>query len=132
MKKKSKKHEPMGPHDFKRSMLSVGIATALMSGGVCAQSDGIEEIVVTGMLSTMKAATARKRDSSGMMDAILAEDIGKFPDTNLAESLQRIPGVAISRSNGEGNQITVRGMGPQFNFVTLNGLAELGLCSLHI
>ncbi len=121
MKKKSKKHEPMGPHDFKRSMLSVGIATALMSGGVCAQSDGIEEIVVTGMLSTMKAATARKRDSSGMMDAILAEDIGKFPDTNLAESLQRIPGVAISRSNGEGNQITVRGMGPQFNFVTLNG-----------
>ncbi|OUU18711.1 MAG: hypothetical protein CBB97_17045 [Candidatus Endolissoclinum sp. TMED37] len=121
MKKKAKNYEGISPHDFKKSMLSVGVATALMSGGVCAQSEAIEEIVVTGMLSTMKAATARKRDSSGMMDAILAEDIGKFPDTNLAESLQRIPGVAISRSNGEGNQITVRGMGPQFNFVTLNG-----------
>ena len=121
MKKKSTKDEGKGPHDFKRSLLSVGIATALMSGGVCAQSDNIEEIVVTGMLSTMKAATARKRDDSGMMDAILAEDIGKFPDTNLAESLQRIPGVAISRRDGEGNQVTVRGMGPSFNFVTLNG-----------
>ena len=106
---------------FKRSVLSVGIASALASSGGLAQSQMIEEVVVTGMLSTMKAATARKRDSSGMMDAVLAEDIGKFPDTNLAESLQRIPGVAISRSNGEGDQLTVRGMGPQFNFVTLNG-----------
>ncbi|HBO15441.1 MAG TPA: hypothetical protein DD440_03805, partial [Porticoccaceae bacterium] len=97
------------------------IASALASSGGLAQSQMIEEVVVTGMLSTMKAATARKRDSSGMMDAVLAEDIGKFPDTNLAESLQRIPGVAISRSNGEGDQLTVRGMGPQFNFVTLNG-----------
>ena len=79
---------------FKRSVLSVGIASALASSGGLAQSEMIEEVVVTGMLSTMKAATARKRDSSGMMDAVLAEDIGKFPDTNLAESLQRIPGVA--------------------------------------
>ena len=62
-----------------------------------------------------------KRDASGVVDAISAEDIGKFPDTNLAESLQRIPGVSIDRVNGEGSQVTVRGFGPTFNLVTLNG-----------
>ncbi|RYZ32934.1 MAG: TonB-dependent receptor, partial [Sphingobacteriales bacterium] len=62
-----------------------------------------------------------KRDSAGVVDAISAEDMGKFPDTNLAESLQRITGVSIDRSNGEGSQITVRGFGPDFNMVTLNG-----------
>ncbi|MCJ8271584.1 MAG: TonB-dependent receptor, partial [Psychrosphaera sp.] len=54
-------------------------------------------------------------------DAISAEDIGKFPDTNLAESLQRITGVSIDRANGEGSKVTVRGFGPDFNMVTLNG-----------
>ena len=62
-----------------------------------------------------------KRSANGVVDAITAEDIGKFPDTNLAESLQRITGVSIDRSNGEGAKITVRGMGPEFNMVTLNG-----------
>ena len=59
--------------------------------------------------------------SSGVVDAIAAEDIGKFPDTNIAESLQRIPGVSIDRVNGEGSKVTVRGFGPQFNLITLNG-----------
>lgn len=58
---------------------------------------------------------------SGVVDAISAEEMGKFPDTNLAESLQRITGVSVSRSNGEGSQITVRGFGPEFNLITLNG-----------
>jgi TonB-dependent receptor len=62
-----------------------------------------------------------KRDSRGVVDAISAEDIGKFPDANLAESLQRITGVSISRSRGEGSQVTVRGFGPEYNLVTLNG-----------
>ena len=62
-----------------------------------------------------------KRDALGVVDAINAEDIGKFPDTNLAESLQRITGVSIDRRNGEGSQVTARGFGPQFNLVTLNG-----------
>ena len=60
-------------------------------------------------------------DAVGVVDAISAEDIGKFPDTNLAESLQRISGVSIDRSNGEGSKVTVRGFGPDFNLVTLNG-----------
>ncbi|MET0247760.1 MAG: TonB-dependent receptor, partial [Sphingomonas sp.] len=64
---------------------------------------------------------AIKRNSNGIVDAISAEDIGKFPNTNLAESLQRITGVSIDRSNGEGQFVTVRGFGPEFNLVTLNG-----------
>ena len=62
-----------------------------------------------------------KRSSAGVVDAISAEDIGDFPDTNLAESLQRITGVSIDRSGGEGQLITVRGFGPQFNTVLVNG-----------
>lgn len=70
-----------------------------------------------------------------MVDAISSEDIGKFPDTNLAESLQRITSVSIDRQNGEGSKVTVRGFGPDFNLVLLNGrqmpasgLAQLRFC----
>ncbi len=81
----------------------------------------VEVIQVTGMRSSIKESTRLKRDATGVVDAISAEDIGKFPDTNLAESLQRITGVSIDRSNGEGSRVTVRGFGPQYNMVTLNG-----------
>jgi TonB-dependent receptor len=73
------------------------------------------------MRGSLKQSMEIKRDSIGVVDAITAEDIGKFPDTNLAESLQRIPGVSIDRQNGEGSQVTVRGFGPAYNLVTLNG-----------
>ncbi len=85
------------------------------------QADDPEIIQVTGIRSSLNKSAAIKRDASGVVDAISAEDIGKFPDTNLAESLQRITGVSIDRTNGEGNQVTVRGFGPSFNLVTLNG-----------
>lgn len=87
------------------------------------QNDGteLEVIEVQGIRGSMIRAMDLKRGASGVMDAISAEEMGKFPDTNLAESLGRITGVSISRSNGEGSQITVRGFGPQFNLVTLNG-----------
>ena len=62
-----------------------------------------------------------KRDAIGVVDAISAEDIGKFPDANLSESLQRITGISISRSNGEGALVTARGFGSEYNMVTLNG-----------
>jgi TonB-dependent receptor len=76
---------------------------------------------VTGIRASVQAAMDVKRDSAGVVDAINAEDIGKFPDTNLAESLQRITGVSISRNNGEGAEVTVRGFGAGNNMVTLNG-----------
>jgi TonB-dependent receptor len=80
-----------------------------------------DEVVVTGIRASLERSIAIKRDSTGVVDAISAEDIGKFPDTNLAESLQRITGVSINRRNGEGAQVTVRGFGPNYNLVTLNG-----------
>lgn len=80
-----------------------------------------EEIVVTGIRASLKQAQDIKRDAQGIVDAISAEDIGKFPDTNLAESLQRITGVSIDRQSGEGSTVTVRGFGPEFNLVVVNG-----------
>lgn len=79
------------------------------------------EIIVTGIRASLRQSMDIKRDALGVVDAISAEEMGKFPDTNLAESLQRITGVSIDRSNGEGSTVTVRGFGPEFNLVLLNG-----------
>jgi TonB-dependent receptor len=91
-----------------------------------APTDSLGEIVVTGLRQSLVTNEAIKRDSFGIVDAITAEDIGKFPDTNLAESIQRIPGVTIDRANNEGSRVTVRGFGPEFNLVTLNGRSMPG------
>ncbi len=85
------------------------------------EATNVDEIIVTGVRASLDRAMDIKRNSSGVVDAISAEDIGKFPDTNLAESLQRVPGVSINRVNGEGSEVTVRGFGGGFNLVTLNG-----------
>lgn len=113
---------------YKRNKLSEIIAATLASAVVmpmahAQESDDavLEEVVVTGIRGSMERAMDIKRESSGVVDAISAEDIGKFPNTNLAEALQRIPGVSIDRQNGEGSKVTVRGFGPGFNLVTLNG-----------
>ncbi|ROT94049.1 TonB-dependent receptor [Altererythrobacter sp. FM1] len=82
-------------------------------------------IVVSGFRQSLKAAITAKREAAGQVDVIVAEDIAKFPDTNLAESLQRIPGVAIERDAGEGRQITVRGLGAQFTRVRVNGMETI-------
>ena len=82
---------------------------------------GIQEVVVTGLRNSMISAESIKRDSLGIVDAIAPQDIGKLPDANLAESLQRITGVSIDRENGEGAFVTVRGFGPEFNTVLVNG-----------
>lgn len=79
------------------------------------------EVTVTGIRASLDKSIRLKRDAQGVVDAISAEDIGKFPDTNLAESLQRITGVSIDRQNGEGSKVTVRGFGPDFNLVLLDG-----------
>ncbi|WP_241557234.1 TonB-dependent receptor [Croceibacterium ferulae] len=98
-----------------------GQGVGALPTGLPAANGPEDEIVVTGVRASLEAAAAIKRNSVGVVDAISAEDIGKFPDTNLAESLQRIPGVSIDRRNGEGSQVTVRGFGPSFNLVTING-----------
>eukprot|EP00581_Thalassiosira_minuscula_P038247 CAMPEP_0184469540 /NCGR_PEP_ID=MMETSP0740-20130409/86424_1 /TAXON_ID=385413 /ORGANISM="Thalassiosira miniscula, Strain CCMP1093" /LENGTH=177 /DNA_ID=CAMNT_0026845485 /DNA_START=26 /DNA_END=556 /DNA_ORIENTATION=+ len=107
--------------------ISLLMGTAAMSTAqaqeeaASAAGDDVEVIAVRGIRGSLIRAMDIKRDGQGVVDAISAEEMGKFPDTNLAESLQRITGVTISRKNGEGSQITVRGFGPSFNLVTLNG-----------
>ena len=85
------------------------------------KKEEVEVIEVTGIRSSMIKSMDLKRSATGVVDAISAEDIGKMPDSNLAESLQRISGVSIDRSNGEGNSVTVRGFAPDRNLVLLNG-----------
>lgn len=121
----------MQNHSFlRRAPLAASVAFALGTAGVTsvatAQSpqdepEAIEEVVVSGIRSSLRASADIKRESTGVVEAITAEDIGNFPDTNLAESLQRITGVSIDRERGEGSRVTVRGFGPQFNLVLLNG-----------
>ena len=120
----------MNPTTFHKSRLATSIALVLgvaMPGyaaaddAAAAKEDKIEVITVTGIRGSLIKSMDTKRESEGILDAISAEDIGKFPDTNLAESLQRITGVSIDRVNGEGSKVTVRGFGPDFNLVTLNG-----------
>ncbi len=124
---------------FGRLMLSVsaiamglGVQPAFAQDADPAAADPSEEIIVSGIRASLRMSMDVKRDAQGVVDAISAEDIGKFPDTNLAESLQRITGVSIDRSNGEGSTVTVRGFGPDFNLVLLNGrqmpTSGLGSC----
>ena len=115
---------------FNKTPLATGVALALgatsMTTASAQDDDVMEEIVTVGVRSSMASSANMKRAAQGVSDGIVAEDIGKFPDTNLAESLQRITGVSIDRTPeagvpGEGSRVTVRGVGPNFNLVTLNG-----------
>ncbi|MES2824175.1 MAG: TonB-dependent receptor [Pseudomonadota bacterium] len=111
-------------HKNKLSSAIIAILSSLAATNLQAQEPGaadIEEVTITGIRGSLQRSMDIKRESSGVVDAISSEDIGKFPDTNLAESLQRISGVSIDRSGGEGQLITVRGFGPEFNTVLVNG-----------
>src|SRR5690606_5480369 len=107
---------------FSMSLLSLAIAAT--ATGVQAQTDDsqLDEIVVTGYKGSLLNSTNAKRQSVGFTDEVFADDIGKMPSQNLAESLARIPGVKINREvTGEGQQISVRGLGPAFTKVVMNG-----------
>jgi len=80
------------------------------------------EVVVKGTRGALMKARDLKRRAPNIIESIVAEDIGKMPDTNLAESIQRIPGVAMTREGGEGRNITLRGFSPDFTRTTLNGM----------
>ncbi len=106
-------------------------AQATPAPAPAAQDDGTTppDVIVTGFRRSLDAALNVKRDSVAAVDAIVAEDIAKFPDQNLAESLQRIPGISIQRDGGEGRAITVRGLGAQFTRVRVNGLETVATSS---
>jgi TonB-dependent receptor len=118
----------------KTSYLCYGLAVAALTGCLSSMTwaqtpsptaspsaSPLEEVVVTGIRGSQRQAIDIKKAAVNSVDAIASEDLGKMPDQNVAESLQRLPGVTIDRVRGVGNGVTVRGLGPQFNTVTLNG-----------
>lgn len=96
-------------------------STTTSQSGTARDEAGLEEIVVTGIRYSLARSVAVKRDADVISDAIAAEDIGKFPQQNMAESLQRITGVQITRSKGEGQLVSVRGLDPKFSQILYNG-----------
>lgn len=118
------------PRAFRRTLIagSSGLALAMTLGvmGAAAQSQDpeteVDEIVVTGYRASLTAGLAAKRREATVVDVIVAEDIADFPDLNLAEAIQRVPGVAIDRDAGEGRSITVRGLGSDFTRTRINGM----------
>lgn len=118
------KHKP----NIRKTVLAALIAEMLMSVCASAQTvneaiptDSVAKIVVSGIRASLSSSLTTKRIQDGVVDAVSAEDAGKFPDTNIAESLQRVTGVQIQRNGGEGRYISVRGLGPEFNNVLVNG-----------
>ena len=102
---------------------SLGALTLGASNFAMAQDavDQIEEIEVVGIRASLQQALEVKRQSNSIVDAISSEDMGKFPDKNVAESLQRVPGVTIQRQFGEGAAVSIRGAGQNLTLTTLNG-----------
>ena len=92
------------------------------NAATAADEKAIEVIEVSGFRGSLNKSLLEKRTSVNSKESIVAQDIGKFPDLNIAESIQRVPGVAISREGGEGRQITLRGLSPSFTRTTLNGM----------
>ncbi len=107
------------------SIAALAIASPVLAQAAAQAADPAAtsdtDIVVTGIRASLSKSIDVKRNSDVIVDSIASEDIGKFPDTNVAESLQRITGVSVDRSGGEGRFVTVRGFGPQFNQLLLNG-----------
>jgi iron complex outermembrane receptor protein len=110
------------------SLLTFASGAAAQNASPDAASENgqdLEEVLVTGFRAGLNKALDAKQAQVGAIDMIVAEDIADFPDLNLAESLQRVPGVVIARDAGEGRQISVRGLGPQFTRVRINGIEAM-------
>lgn len=107
------------------SLAAMAVSPAWAQDAIDDAPAGEDEIVVTGFRASLDKALGQKRESVSAIDAIVAEDIAKFPDQNLAESLQRIPGISIQRDGGEGRAVTVRGLGPLYTRVRVNGLETI-------
>ena len=118
-------------HPTRRTALSLAVAVALgMPGMVLAQeapaAEGdLEEIVVTGIRAGIESAIAVKQESMSIVEAISAEDIGKLPDTSIAESISRLPGLTSQRAEGRASAISLRGTDPGFTTALLNGREQV-------
>ena len=111
---------------LKRNKLALSISAAVLSGGLVAplavaQDAALEEITVTGIRGALQDAVNIKRDATALVDAVSAEDVGKFPDSDVGEALGRIPGITVGRAFGQGASVSIRGAAPQMTLTQLNG-----------
>jgi iron complex outermembrane recepter protein len=117
------------------ALLGSGLLLPAFTALAAETGQEIEEVVVTGFRGSLNRALDAKRNDTKAIDVIAAEDVGKFPDSNLAESMQRVPGVTLSRGDGgEGRNISVRGLGPTFTRVRINGMegaAQMGSSDIY-
>jgi iron complex outermembrane recepter protein len=102
--------------------MTLGAGAAVAQTAPQDEPTEIDEVIVTGFRASLTAGLDAKRRDANVIDVIVAEDIADFPDLNLAESIQRVPGVAIDRDAGEGRSITVRGLGSDFTRTRINGM----------
>jgi iron complex outermembrane receptor protein len=108
------------------TLIGAAVAMALLKPSAPAHADDaaaeqMDEVVVTGIRGSLRQSLATKREAVGVVDAITSEDVGKFPDKNLAEALQRVPGIVISRDFGEGERVNLRGTNSNLTRTLLNG-----------
>jgi iron complex outermembrane recepter protein len=107
-------------------LIAAGAAQAqTQAAGQTTEDNAVEEITVTGIRASIENSIALKKASSSIVETVSAEDIGKLPDTSIAESLARLPGLTAQRLDGRAQSISVRGLGPDFNTVLLNGREQV-------
>src|SRR6186713_1997506 len=107
-----------------------GCAIFLMGGGTAHgqdqaagsdDNDNVQEVLVTGIRKSIQDSIAVKKNESSIVEVVSAEDIGKLPDSSIAESIARLPGIAAQRTNGRAQTLSIRGLGPDFTVTTYNG-----------
>ena len=116
----------IGADDIKRAVIVQDQKTTLENFQLTGVSGLVENVIVIGQAAGINKALNKQRSADNIITAVSADAIGQFPDTNVSESLQRLPGLSIERDQGEGRYVRVRGMGPDFNAVTINGVGVPG------
>jgi iron complex outermembrane receptor protein len=105
---------------------TAGLAIFLVASGGAAMAqdqadEPIEEVLVTGIRKSLMDSIGAKKNESSIVEVVSAEDIGKLPDSSIAESIARLPGIAAQRTNGRAQTLSIRGLGPDFTVTTFNG-----------
>jgi TonB-dependent receptor len=113
----------IGASSVRRTLIVEDEKTTLADVAISPLNAEIENIIVIGQAAGINKALNRQRTADNIVSAVSADAIGQFPDTNVSEALQRLPGLSIERDQGEGRYVRIRGLGPDFNAVTINGVS---------
>lgn len=116
----------LGADPVKQKITVVDNKTQRVNFSLKGVSGAVENIIVIGQAAGMNKALNKQRSADNVITVVSADAIGQFPDTNVSEALQRLPGLSVERDQGEGRYVRVRGMGPDYNAVTINGVGVPG------